>query len=328
MKTEYILSIIIPVWNTSCDLLYRSVYSLIKNKNSDIEIIVVDDGSKADTALFLDKLCDKDAVIIHQRNSGQNMARQAGVDISKGKYIGFLDSDDYFDVAMLNEVIPLLKHSTAEILPYNYRIVDEKCKVLPQQTDTVNSFTSKSQYVYSCAELWRQFIRRDFLINKGGLYTPKGVCIGEDIASILPLIVKANSIECLNYILYNYCRRSDSVMSSPARNNRLSILNSFEYILRSLDKSELDTYLDEIEWQAINHVLYCETLTQLKLGMKALRSVKILFTWTNFHFPNWRSNRYIADGYKKHGISLKLVLHHHFLLIIFYQTIIRRFLTK
>ena len=88
------LSIIIPVYNTSA-FLEKCVESVLK-QNVEMEIILIDDGSTDDSPALCDRLalCDARIKVIHQANSGISSARNRALDICKGKYITFVDSDD------------------------------------------------------------------------------------------------------------------------------------------------------------------------------------------------------------------------------------------
>lgn len=85
-----LLSIIVPVWNTSSVYLDECFRPFIENDCPEIELIVVDDGSDEKTASYLDSLhFSVSAKVLHQRNRGQNAARMCGIKQANGKYIGF-----------------------------------------------------------------------------------------------------------------------------------------------------------------------------------------------------------------------------------------------
>ena len=95
------ISIIIPVYNVE-KYLRRCLNSIINQTYKDIEIILVDDGSTDNSGKICDEYKEKDnrIVVIHKENGGLSDARNAGIDIAKGKYIGFIDSDDFADIRM------------------------------------------------------------------------------------------------------------------------------------------------------------------------------------------------------------------------------------
>ena len=90
------ISIIIPVYNVE-KYLFRCVNSILSQTYSDIEIILVDDGSPDNSPELCDEIAQTDSrvVVIHKKNGGLSSARNAGLDIAKGDYVFFIDSDDW-----------------------------------------------------------------------------------------------------------------------------------------------------------------------------------------------------------------------------------------
>ena len=96
-----LISIIIPVYNVAV-YLPRCLDSILAQTYKNLEIILVDDGSKDNSGKVCDEYALKDSRIkvIHQKNQGVSVARNAGLRIAKGDYIGFVDSDDYIETNM------------------------------------------------------------------------------------------------------------------------------------------------------------------------------------------------------------------------------------
>ena len=101
MTDEAKVSIIIPFYNIAQDIFVRCIESVKKQTYTNIEIIVVDDGSEDNTAELVRDFCDARIHIISQENSGQGFARNTGLDSAKGKYIAFADADDTMEKDML-----------------------------------------------------------------------------------------------------------------------------------------------------------------------------------------------------------------------------------
>lgn len=120
------LSIIIPAYNAS-PFIEKCLNSLITQDIplSDYEIIVINDGSTDNTAHLLDNLKESifNLIVLNQSNSGQSVARNKGLDIAKGKYIFFVDSDDYIAPNCLNKLITLTSDNKLDALQFNYNSV-------------------------------------------------------------------------------------------------------------------------------------------------------------------------------------------------------------
>ena len=98
------VSVIIPVYNVNNIVLYQCVKSVLKQKEVDIEIFVIDDGSRSEYAKYCDELktIDPRIKVIHQKNQGVSVARNEGIKRSNGKWIAFVDADDWIEPNMLH----------------------------------------------------------------------------------------------------------------------------------------------------------------------------------------------------------------------------------
>ena len=323
-----LLSIIVPVWNTSSVYLDECFRPFIENDCPEIELIVVDDGSDEKTASYLDSLhFSVSAKVLHQRNRGQNAARMCGIKQANGKYIGFLDSDDKIIWGSFIDLISQLKFKNDDIILFSGVQIDETGNSAEKYIGPVLYQYSKREYIRNCAELWIQFFRKDFLMSQG-LFVPSQMYIGEDLASVLPLIIRAKKISVFDGLVYQYRQQNSSVMHSLNPIGRMSIVESFEYIINTLSPEDLNTFHEEIEWQAVNHLLFYETCAQLKFGFAGLAQVYMLRKWVKKHFPNWNKNYYLNLKKEKHSYAFNLAIKRHFFIIMFYECILKRFSLK
>lgn len=111
------VSIIIPVYNTG-KYLYKCIDSILNQTLSDIELIIVDDGSREETARICDEIAEGDNRIrlIHKQNEGVSVARNTGIDIVKGEYVGFVDSDDWIDKDMFENLVHEMETYDADVV--------------------------------------------------------------------------------------------------------------------------------------------------------------------------------------------------------------------
>lgn len=116
------LSIIIPCYN-SAEFIEDCLESVLPNIQSDMEVIVVNDGSTDDSNDIIinvgHRYPDKNLIIINQENAGLSAARNKGLSIASGEYISLLDSDDIYDRQFWSEVPPLLNDSSIDIIEFN-----------------------------------------------------------------------------------------------------------------------------------------------------------------------------------------------------------------
>ena len=113
------ISVIVPVYNVE-KYLRKCIDSLTNQTLKDIEIILVNDGSTDNSGSIIDEYAkqDKRVIAIHKENGGQSSARNMGLDIAKGKYVGFIDSDDWIELDMYeNMYLALVKGNADSRLP-------------------------------------------------------------------------------------------------------------------------------------------------------------------------------------------------------------------
>ena len=112
-----LVSIVVPVYNTG-KYLNRCMNSIVKQTYSNIEVILIDDGSTDDSSDLCDEWAEKDERIkvIHKLNAGLGMARNTGIENAKGEYICFFDSDDYIDLQTIEKSYRLACKSEADLV--------------------------------------------------------------------------------------------------------------------------------------------------------------------------------------------------------------------
>ena len=119
------LSIIVPVYNVE-PYLRRCIDSILAQTFTDFELILVDDGSPDNCPAICDEYAEKDPriVVIHKQNGGLSDARNAGLDIARGEYIGFVDSDDYIDAEMYEKMYNAAIMHNSDIVSCAYERID------------------------------------------------------------------------------------------------------------------------------------------------------------------------------------------------------------
>lgn len=225
-----LISIIVPIYNTS-KYLNRCIDSLIHQSLSDIEIILIDDGS-TDNSL---KICEEyekrfDNIRIYsQNNSGQSVARNYGIRVAKGKYIGFVDSDDYVDSGMYESLLKVALSNNCDLCIcgnekyYNYSDIHTCNKNAEYETEIDNQKILKNYLLqkissYPCDKIFK----RELLLNNN-IKFPEGYYF-EDINFVLKSLYYSNKIAITEEKFYKYLQRSDSTTFTRSKKH----LNDFE----------------------------------------------------------------------------------------------------
>lgn len=232
-----ILSIIIPVYNVEL-YLAECLDSVFKQLVDGCEVIAVNDGSTDNSRTILVQYqnqypCLK---IITRENGGLSAARNSGLQISKGKYILFLDSDDYILPGALKRILDLIEERQLDIIAFNAKNSDGELyfagNISVDKTMTgVEYLTSLDRVSFSlpATPVWLNVYKRDFLESNGILFY-EGV-IHEDNHFLLKTLFHAKKIYLYNFpVVYHRLGRIGSIMNSGS----IKSINSLLHIVRDL----------------------------------------------------------------------------------------------
>lgn len=212
---QELISVIVPVYNVE-KYLKKCIKSIMSQSYTNLEIILINDGSTDNSGKICDELKEQDKRIkvIHKSNGGLSDARNAGLKIANGKYIGFVDSDDYIAEDMFETLYNINKKYNSDISIVSfYEIYKDKVigvrdsKKLKELTkiDAMKELLIDTN-IQSYA--WNKLFRRELF---EGLEFPTNKNF-EDIATTLLLFEKANKIVLLEEPKYYYVRRDDSIV--------------------------------------------------------------------------------------------------------------------
>ena len=211
------ISFIVPVCNVERYLI-RCIESLRHQAEPDIEIICVDDGSKDGSPSLLDRVANADGRIkvVHKQNEGVSAARNLGLKMARGRYVAFVDGDDWVSSELSTRTIRLCDDNALDVCFFDYECFNYKDKRAENHYWTLANRSADWIFgrVFSMRELtrWRyygsaciQVFRRTFL-EKTGVCFPVGIKLSEDamfMHQILPCVERAM---CIRDVLYHYRR--------------------------------------------------------------------------------------------------------------------------
>ncbi len=204
------ISVVMPIYNTD-RYLAKSLLSLLDQTFNDFEIICVNDGSTDKSADILEKFAKKDSriKIINQKNQYAGVARNNGLAVAKGKYIIFLDSDDYFYPDMLEKLyiksektdadITMCKHDVAH---YDNSKISNKVGFNIVHKDVFNMSDIDDILSFAPVVPWDKLYRRKFIIENNLTFSPTKT--SNDIKFVIYSYILANSITQIEYSLINH----------------------------------------------------------------------------------------------------------------------------
>ena len=220
-----ILSIILPVYNGEA-FVERAIKSVLNQELTDWELIVVNDGSTDRSEELIAGFCALDARIarISQENKGLSAARNAGYYKAAGKYIAFLDVDDYVEPNYYSGLVASTEESGADFVMSGYIRefihADRTAKAYPVhfKKQLFSITTDRKQIITSCSEpyfynvyihVWNKLYRHDFLLRHGIVFD-ESLRYAEDVPYNIECLKHADSIQFLDMVGYHYiCHQAE-----------------------------------------------------------------------------------------------------------------------
>ena len=278
-------SFIVPIYNVE-KYLRKCVDSLLHQNYDDYEIILIDDGSTDGSGLLADQLASSPLAsspiirVIHQENRGLSGARNAGIEVARGEYICFTDSDDYWDVNVLGELMAQIERDNLDVLRFNYRNVDEQGQICPfvpnpwgEVVRTENVSDGKmflnARLGYACYA-WGFIIRAalvkgdeaigregDEAMRREGERFTEGILF-EDTDWTPRMLVRAKRVADTPKVVYNYMIRQSGITQS----------RSFEKLHREIN--------DKITLLGKLNAWYAENPLDWYRGMRAALVISVL----------------------------------------------------
>lgn len=227
MQFKYLFSIVVPVYGSE-SYLDKCIESLAGQANA--EIIFVDDGSKDQGGIMCDHYAEQyDHVrVFHKENGGLSSARNCGMRLAEGKYILFVDPDDYVDLDMCSRLSTYLdRYGDVDVLVFDAleEIGDSAIRMYEQKKYPMNVITGK-EYMIQCyqshsfgVEVWRRMYRRSFM-EENDLSFKEGI-LHEDIEFTPRVLLKAERILEIPDAFYHYIVHENSMCTWKNRTNNI-----------------------------------------------------------------------------------------------------------
>lgn len=213
------ISIIVPVYKVE-KYIHKCIDSILNQTFEDFELILVDDGSPDKCGEICDEYAKKDnrVVVIHKENGGLSSARNAGIDISTGEYIGFIDSDDYIEVDMYELLYSLCEEhscdiaSCSSIIYFQDRIVVNGGHKLEIHNKKEAMKTMLNGKLYD-EVVWVKLFKKSVI---GKIRFPEGR-IYEDTSFTYKVIHNSQKIATIGEAKYNYIKHDGSIMNTATK---------------------------------------------------------------------------------------------------------------
>lgn len=235
-----LISVIIPVYNVE-NYLEKCIQSLMNQTYKEIEIILIDDGSTDSSGIICDKLAHKDKRIVvkHIKNSGVSNARNVGLNISKGDYIGFVDPDDFVASEMYEKMMNKIKENNYDIVccnnyygtPKNYKIN------MPLKKDII---MNNLEYQEFCLKyggtVWNRIYKKKLIATTK--FSSK-IFVLEDLLFNLEISNQKIKTYYINEPYYYYYINTEGALRKKTSKNIISSFYAQEEIIKIAEKNAL-----------------------------------------------------------------------------------------
>ena len=228
---DYLVSVIIPVYNVE-QYLDRCILSVVNQSYKNLEILLIDDGSKDSCPQMCDKWAQKDERIkvIHKENGGLSDARNVGVDVAQGEYIAFVDSDDMVALRFVELLLETAYQQNADIVECSVRkFCENDCFTEVEKTERLMKIFTPEKAMEELINdgqirqhVWNKLYRKETI---GDIRFPNGK-LNEDEFWTYKIIGASKRICRIGEVLYGYYQRSGSIMGTKYGIRRLDALEA------------------------------------------------------------------------------------------------------
>ena len=244
-----LITIVLPIYNVE-KYLDRCMHSIVNQTFSNLEILMIDDGSTDSSGVLCDKWAKEDSRVrvIHKKNAGLGMARNTGIDNARGEYICFFDSDDYIELNSVEILYLHAKKYSSEVVVFGFNTVDSsgivKKKTIPLPGKLVysgneirkkflpdliakNPYTGEETNLWMSA--WASMYSLKLIINNNWRFISERIIISEDVYSLLCLYKYVNRVSIVQKALYFYCENDTFSLTRVFRRDRYEKQKEFLY---------------------------------------------------------------------------------------------------
>ena len=273
------LSVIIPVYNTEKYIkrCIDSVITAVKKVNIKSEILIINDGSTDNSETIIKEYLNEYAELIKyykKENAGLADTKNVGIKMANGKYLSFIDSDDYIDEAFYYDSFQIIKAENIDMVICDWETIDI-------QNNKKYIVEAKNKLyeddMWGCIDIpimpssCNKIVKKDLFNN---LEFPKGLRY-EDLGTTLILFFRANSIKYINRPYYKYCLTPGSIMRTDFDERNLQMIEIFDILFDRIEKLDISKdKKDKALYMVYTRRFYEELLEKIVLSNKKKYFIK------------------------------------------------------
>ena len=290
------VSIVIPVYNTA-DYLGKCVESVLDQTISDFEIIMVDDGSTDNSLAVCREYAKQDSriTVLGQENSGPGKARNAGLNIAKKEYVGFIDSDDWIEPQMYEELYRQVKTEDADIgICGMYAVKNDGTKKIRRNEEKVPPLFDNRSFIRYAFErekhhaitawVWNKVFRKSY-IDRYHICNNEQLRLGEDVQFMVDCMTHPCKVCFIDEPLYNHIERNESLSRKYSRRTYEDRIKAYEYSIDQLERANMKE--ETIIWLKVFHCYHASNYVEKALNNNDFEGIQRAVMFLNRYIKEY-----------------------------------------
>lgn len=328
------ISVIVPIYNGE-QFIHKCIDSVLSQTFSDLELIIVDDGSTDNCPQICDEYAKKDSrvIVIHGTNKGVSIARNIGLAAASGEYVAFCDGDDYFKANLLERTYSTAVEQHADVVSFNLqRMSDETISIdeKPNEPDIIDLdketrfdmlykvVTWQTKGWQACRSIFRRQIIEDHHIQ----FCDTCGNFAEDLGFTLEYLLYASRIIFIDeYLYYYYDVRQNSMMNSSKHVYKVNEVNELSYYLEPI----MTKIVSEEQFSVIHHHIIQNQVVDMYAAkskqdfqewhelLKSLDKTEYFLDENQQYYTVYRKQKGLFGlrGVKRYFSSKRSIIHHY-----------------
>lgn len=292
------VSVIVPVYNGE-KYLRECIDSICNQSYTDLEIIIINDGSNDNTSKIAKQIESKDnrVIYVEHENKGVSYSRNKGLDLATGEYIVFVDCDDTIEKGYIELLFNQISKNNLDIVSCGYTDISIYGTIKLNDFYIGNSMLNKDEFINNIFKgvggtLWGKIFKTE-IINKNKIRLNNNIFMCEDMLFVLQYSMQSRSFGAIEQSLYNYNRKNENSISSKINfeyfDNLIKVMKSIEVILNEnkYDKN----FIDSILCERIRSLTISFSIMQHDKNHKYSRNEKmnnIIYIFKNQYFKTYK----------------------------------------
>lgn len=288
------VTIIVPVYNAK-KYIKRCIESILKQTYENFELLLINDGSKDNSIKILNDYLKKDKRIkvIDKENEGVAKTRNLGIKKATGKYIMFIDNDDYIDPDYVETYIKIAIDNNSDVVMGGYKRPNSQGNIIKEVI--LKDGKLKKEMIYKICAPWAKIYNKKYILDNEIEFLDSN--LGEDNYFNLQALIISDKITTTKYNGYNWFYNDESVSNTTQKafekSDIFKLLNNSYEVMQN--KKLFEKNYDYIEFYLYLYIIWFLCFSQRKYNFKTIsKNYDKLFEWLSSKFPNYKKNKFIG----------------------------------